>query len=525
MAKIKLISDQNLWWKFGSEFIHYDRHLLDLDKAFIKFTRKTLDLKPDNIYIIRGPRQVGKTSYLKILIRDLLKKYEHLNPLHILYLSLDQFSGRRELRESLDYFMSITKEQGPLYIFLDEITRLEGWSEELKRLYDLGFTKRAIIVATGSSPSQIKASSERMPGRGVEGNEYLLKPLCFREFVLQIVEKLSHKPSEYLPIKDAGAMENLSRMLKEIDITPDLQTEEVDIEPYLQVLDISSFAELAAFVPDELTYLFNIYLRCGGYPRVINDYLHNKFVEKKDNIDSKIAEFIVRDFMGDISSVGVRNEALVLNILEGIIKHYGRRYSFNELARNISGETEKQSSKGGYPATVKNYLNILEASFIAFINYFLDQSGKINADKQKKVYFFDPFLYHSLLSYRRGQTLWTVISENISDEEIISKIVEGVVVSHLRLWQEIPYSRESWSFLGFYYDRSSEIDAVTKIDSEQVGVEIKFRAQAKRIRRIPDHMKRLLVITKDETPKEDEKLLYLPACLFLALIAPSFKNL
>ena len=505
MAKLGLIADQNPWWKLGSGFAQYDRHLSELDRALIKVERRPLDLKPDNIYIIRGPRQVGKTTYLKAMIRDLLNR--GVNPRHILFLSLDQFSGRRELRESLDYFNNVSREQAQLYIFLDEITRLEGWSEELKRLYDTGLTKRAAVVATGSSPSRIKELTERMPGRGVEGNEYLLKPLCFREFALQIGRWLS--AAHGLAKGDRAALAELCSRLRELTLGPESEA-----------FDLKSFSRLDAFVR-ELFYLFDLYLRCGGYPRVINDHLLRKFEMRTDDIDSMLAESIVRDFMGDISRIGMRDEILALNILEEVIKHYGSRYSFNELARSVAaGEAAKKPSH----VTAKNYLSVLEASFVVFVLYFMDQAGEINPDKQKKVYFFDPFFYSSLLSYRRGQTLWTIISEVLSDEESISRLVEGVVVAHLRLWQEVPYRKEPWSFLGFYYDRSTEVDAVVKLDSGILGLEVKYRTQPKRKLKVPTHIKRMVVITQDEL-SEGGGVLYVPAPLFLALLSPSERNL
>jgi len=529
MARLRLMSDQNPWWKFGSGFAQYDRHLSDLDKALIRIERRELSLKPDSIFIIRGPRQVGKTTQLKLAIKNLLN--EGVNPRNIFFLSLDQFSGRRELRDSLDYFSSVTKGSDLAYVFLDEITRLEGWSEELKRLYDIGFTKRAAIVATGSSPSQIKELSERMPGRGVEGNEYILKPLCFREFALQVGKWLSRgsykvqipkrgglsvkyveETRHYLAEKDRVALAELCSKLQKILFKPESRA-----------LDLKAFSSLDVFI-GELSYLFDLYLHCGGYPKAINNYLHYKLEKKSDNIDSEVAEVIVRDFLGDISKVGIRDEILALNILEEVIKHYGSRYSFNELARGIAAETEREAVKKPSHVTTKNYLSVLEASFVAFVQYFMDQAGGINTNKQKKVYFFDPFLYSSLLSYKRGQTLWTVISEVLSDEESISRLVEGVVVAHLRLWQEEPYKREPWSFLGFYYDRSTEVDAVTKIGQELWGIEVKFRSQARRIRRIPSHLKKLLVITQEEMG-EEKKILYLPASLFLSLISPSPRNL
>lgn len=61
---------------------------------------------------------------------------------------------------------------------------------------DQGLLKNGTLLATGSSAVKLKEKGELLPGRGLEGNEYYIKPLGFRGFAAQsidfISEHLSH---------------------------------------------------------------------------------------------------------------------------------------------------------------------------------------------------------------------------------------------------------------------------------------------------------------------------------------------
>lgn len=137
----------------------------------IFFTRRGLEFSVGNIYIIRGSRQVGKTTYIKYLIKELIN--EGVDPRRILYLSLDALTSRRELRPAIDYFLSVNRDADKLYIFLDEITSLRKWSLELKDISDMGILNKTLIVATGTNSLKLKREIELLPGRGVEENFFI----------------------------------------------------------------------------------------------------------------------------------------------------------------------------------------------------------------------------------------------------------------------------------------------------------------------------------------------------------------
>ncbi len=67
-------------------------------------------------------------------------------------------------------------------MFIDEITQDEGWATKIKYLIDSGkIGANDLLVVTGSSSVDPKAGGERLPGRFVEGHEYLLYPYSFRD--------------------------------------------------------------------------------------------------------------------------------------------------------------------------------------------------------------------------------------------------------------------------------------------------------------------------------------------------------
>ncbi|HDI00404.1 MAG TPA: hypothetical protein ENF74_05385, partial [Firmicutes bacterium] len=160
--KVSEIVDQNPWWAEGEEFVSHDLHLSGAEPVF--FRRRPLEMVPGGIYILRGPRQVGKTTYFKETVKELLKR--GVPPRNILYLSVDFFTSRRELRGALNYFLGTTVEAERVYLLFDEVTAIPDWNLELKRLADQGVTRRAVVLCSGSSAPRLKEKAELLPGRG-----------------------------------------------------------------------------------------------------------------------------------------------------------------------------------------------------------------------------------------------------------------------------------------------------------------------------------------------------------------------
>ena len=283
MVKIIEIGSQNPWWKHGIEFVQYDHNLQKIEPVF--FERKWIEFEKGSIYILRGPRQVGKTTYLKSVIRRLIQK--GVSARNILYLSLDFFTSRREMRNAIEYFLDSTMDSTEIYLFLDEITSLEDWNLELKFIADQGISKRGVILATGSSAVKLKEKGELLPGRGLEGNEYYIKPISFRKFILQSTDFISRflKDNEF-----RVSIKRLKSLLKKSFIDLSSSLEEIRKE----IQKVHQFKK-------ELGYLFQIYLITGGFPGVINHYLSNRYSKNKEMIEPQVSEIFIRDVLGDLS--------------------------------------------------------------------------------------------------------------------------------------------------------------------------------------------------------------------------------
>ena len=84
----RVLLEQNPWWQ-NKRAMEKDLHLLELKKQKNEFSfeiEKKINLNKTGVYSLRGPRQIGKTTLLKKLIKKLLAKH---NEEEILYFSFE----------------------------------------------------------------------------------------------------------------------------------------------------------------------------------------------------------------------------------------------------------------------------------------------------------------------------------------------------------------------------------------------------------------------------------------------------
>ena len=122
---------------------------------------------------------MGKTTLLYQLIQYLIEK--SINPIHILYFSFDE--EKEDLDEILEYYekevlkKDVAKER--IFVFLDEIQKLEGWQNKLKALYD-AYPKMKIVISGSASINLIFHGKETLAGRIFY---FYLDLLSFDEFL------------------------------------------------------------------------------------------------------------------------------------------------------------------------------------------------------------------------------------------------------------------------------------------------------------------------------------------------------
>lgn len=159
----------NKWWKGGFELEFKPREIYEEIKKFMG-TKQIISLT--------GLRRVGKTVIMLKLAQEYAAKFGREN---IVYFSFDDFrdTSVRGVIGAYSELMSKDMEQGRYLFLLDEIQKVEGWEEQLKREYDLNPHLKFVI--SGSESLFIrKKSRESLAGRMYE---FHVKALNFREYL------------------------------------------------------------------------------------------------------------------------------------------------------------------------------------------------------------------------------------------------------------------------------------------------------------------------------------------------------
>ncbi|MCI0695904.1 ATP-binding protein [candidate division KSB1 bacterium] len=470
---IEILRRQNPWWAEMAA-INEDPHLTEYDQAIVKWEPPhlhTLKLDRDLIYILLGPRQVGKTTFFKLLTRHLLIE-RNVHPRTILYLNCEALGPQtpQALAELLrDYILwAKTFSKDRLYILLDEATYLKDWERGLKIVADEGKLKKATLIATGSHAAGIRKGGERLPGRRGrdERLDLMLLPLSFRNFLLARNPALENK----LPA----------------------------FEKWNQKMLFAAAQEIALWA-DQIGSYFSIYLRTGGFPRSIRDEAEHGRV-KQDVYK------LYRDaFAGDLARLG-RRESLLRELAQWLINRRENPFDWSDAAR--------ETQLGTHP-TVREYVEDAEAAFLLEVLYKSKSLGEsLRAPRSsKRVYFADPFSFHCFRSWVFGyDNAWRATEEFLADPNNLGYLVESMVASHLR---------RQFGERIFYWRNGQEIDFVIFQEEKRSAlIEVKHQTQIN-----PDNAKALvqqgggLLLTRNHLAfSPEKKILAIPVHYFLAML-------
>jgi len=454
----------NPWWQ-NTEKVYSDKHVVSFEKSTFKYYPEKLFREiPSNkpgIYTIRGPRQIGKTTFLKLYIKRLIES--GTKPSNIFFFTCDGIKDRFELVEIVKiYFQMFERKQDEIrYLLIDEITAIEDWQASIKYLVDIGLLENCLLILTGSSAYDLKRSSERLPGRRGFGKDLVYTPITFREFLRSMKIDVEGKTMEEL----------LFLSLEELKT---LQFKYSFLEEY-----------------------FLKFLNTGGFPKAIDDFL-------KEGKISEITKRIYRDFVVGDAEKYLKSRTNILEIFRKLPDIIGQRFSWNSLADLFSGTIESVD-------TVQKYFEYLGYSFIIANVFFVDISKKvIKPKKQKKVYPSD-------------RIVATVISDISGKEVRLPQLIEMFTLNHLLKDSDLINCGMNL-YNGPYYwysDRGNEIDFIYDHRGVLIPVEVKYRSRIKKSDYLG--MKRVfgkgVLITKD-TVFKDENIIGLPAWLFFAVLNP-----
>lgn len=469
---IPILSRQNPWWS-DITALHEDPHIEEYHQAAIKWEPpyfSSLEVNQDCVYLIYGPRQVGKTTFFKLFIQRLIEE-KSIAPRNILYVNCEALGALRpqELAETVrDYLLWVrTGSEDRCYIFLDEATYLKDWERSIKILADEGQLRNVTLFATGSHAAGLRRGGERLPGRRGRGAklDLLMLPLDFRRFLLARKPHLTDK----LVSIEAWDLKQL----------------------YQAAVEISLLA-------DQIVPLFSIYVHTGGFPRSIRD--EAEFGRVKEDI-----YLLYRNgFIGDLVRIG-RRENLLRELIQWIINRRENPFDWSHIAR--------ETQLGTHP-TVREYVEDAEAAFLWYVLYRPQNLGSSQRASRsaRRVYFLDPFCFHAFRSWVFGyDNSWRATREFLADPTHWGYLVENIVAAHLRRY---------FGDHVFYWRNGQEIDFVVFREGKRfLLVEVKYRSRIQ-----PQNARGLvqngggLLLTRDHLeffPKENVAAIPVPYLLAL----------
>lgn len=446
----------NPWWS--------NPNAIDQDSSVEKWNKSKFKWKPrlgetiqwdvDVIYVLRGPRQVGKTTLSMLKIRELLRS--GITPRAIFYWAFDLTETAEKMTEITESYLAFSKEiTGRRYIFLDEISSVRNWQKGIKHLYDRGRLKDCTVLLTGSHSIDLRKATESLARR--------------RGDVNKLKDKLPDKV--LLPMKFSEYAESRSQDVARLIRDQNLLTRETRHKILSVLADGQLPKELgeAYLFLKELTRLYNDYLITGGIPSATNAFVTDGTITR--DVYEGYVELLLRDI-----TRWDGNEALMRQVLMRAVETLGSPVSL----QNLREDTEISSHH-----TVSSYLDFLKDSFVVTVIYRLDRNKNLPSYRNgKKIHFEDPFIFHALRSWFTGREPYDEALRYVGRKEDLGKLTECVVASHLvrLLFSYSPSTQFDYSTLLFYWQskKQRELDFVVRQSSRYLPIEVKYQPKISR---------------------------------------------
>jgi len=159
---------QNPWWE-GKPM----RQLPTTRRHLVAQIHSRLRARIAPILVVRGPRQVGKTTAQLQVVSDLLQA--GVPPRNIMRFQADELPDLLDaptpIARVVEWYEhavlgatlnQVAQRQQPSFLFLDEVQNLPAWAPQLKTLVDHATTQ---VVVTGSSALRIEQGRDSLAGR------------------------------------------------------------------------------------------------------------------------------------------------------------------------------------------------------------------------------------------------------------------------------------------------------------------------------------------------------------------------
>ena len=340
-----MLTATNRWWRSPRDWPRDDPDLREADGAPFRYAAGVLDdLAPGGLYVLRGPRRVGKSVEIKRTIEVLIAS--GIAPRGIVHAAVDGWRAA-DLGRLVSAARLLMPRGGPRCWFIDEITGItDGWPEQIKWLRDNDAQFRNdTVVLTGSSASDLTASVKALAGRrGTAGDpDRVLLPMGFRTFMRLVADE---------PVgTDIGP-------LRAADLTPRLLTDAAHaLAPWLHAL----------------VDAWEGYLLAGGFPAAVASYIAAR------EVAPPLVRGLVDVVHGDAFRRADWSRAQTAAFMRRIAQGLCAPVNISAVADDI----------GVSSSSVRRRLDELREAFVVWPCYREDAlRPKLSA--QAKVYFTDP---------------------------------------------------------------------------------------------------------------------------------------
>ncbi len=445
--------------------------------------RRRIDGRP--ITALAGPRQVGKTTLLYQLIQDLLAS--GVPPKHVLFVSFDLPGLELYAADALNDALRTYEERilrapfrslnEPVYVFLDEITKLPTWHRDLKGWFDFRYKLRFAVTSSSSAELE-KGAAESLTGRIT--TQLLLTwkfvdVMSFRTGSTTLNDRFLEIRSSFLSAVRRRSAAPLFDGIK-------------------AAMTVSRSDQI------RLKQALEWYLLVDGFPELIQ-------LDNLNRCAARLDDYVKLTLVHDLYRFHrVRATTRVFeDLLAALASQSGAGLvSYRKLAQTLHLEER----------TLIEYLDYLESAHLISRAQFYARTRDTRLRKQRKIYVTNP----GILNLLRGRLDRSIFS-NTTD---LGQLVESVVHGYCK---RLAFNLSPGQPSAVYYwrdRRDREVDAVIEVNRSPLPIEVKFRSDPtsglEGMRSFIDEKKPPfgVVVTKD-TLRQEGPLLFLPLETFLML--------
>ncbi len=432
-----------------------------------------------HITLITGPRQVGKTSIMFQLIDEIIGR--GVEPKRILYVELDDTSLKNVTDDIINdcievYTRYVLKEplakmSDTVYIFLDEIQHMKGWSHAMKSLYDKKY--RIKFFVSGSSSTEIYEASNPLQGRM---SKRVISTMKFSDFACFYMR--NHRP-EILNIS--------------IDLRNSMRRSIESGDAKQLYKDIMENMTRTSLIEEELKIRFSEYLIRGGYPGLLRISTYSQASRMlKDKMEMTILDLVKR--------YKIRNTQYIEKILYLLSDVTSKNMNYSSLSQNL----------GIDKVTVTEYIGYLEKAYLISLSRFFSVSGMKSMRKDYKIHINDIGLRNAIVS-SLNETL-------LNNRTEMGKVLETCIFNHAQRLQFFLSDHDKVD-VGYTETKEGEIDIIINYGKYVLPIEVKHDASGSHDKSaLISFMRKqgieLSIMITEKTLKLESDVLFMPAWLF-----------